>query len=80
MGAYEFIKSLHERGGTVVNLYICMGGTHIEYTEPNEIEIKDLARRQEMVTMQEDGVIKTLLGLTTLEEVERLTGKINWLR
>lgn len=49
------------------------------YQSPNEIEIKDLARRQEMVTMQEDGVIKTLLGLTTLEEVERLTGKIEWL-
>ena len=49
------------------------------YKNPNEIEIKDLARRQEMVTMQEDGVLKVLLGKTSFEEVERLTGKIEWL-
>ncbi len=49
------------------------------YKNPNEIELKDLANSQEMVTMQEDGIIKTLLGITTFDEVERLTGKISWL-
>jgi len=50
------------------------------YQNPTEIEIKNLAREQGMVTMQEDGVIKTLQGITTLDEVERLTGKILLLR
>ena len=42
MGAYEFIVELHKRGGSVVNQYICRGGTHIEYTEPNETEVKEI--------------------------------------
>lgn len=40
MGAYDFIVALHERGGEVVNQYVCRGGTHIEYKEPNNDEVK----------------------------------------
>ena len=41
-----------------------------------ELELQKLTRQQEMVTMQQDGVIKILLGLTTFEEVERATGPL----
>ncbi len=41
MSAYEFIVALHERGGTVVNQHVNRGGTHIEYTEPDSIEVKE---------------------------------------
>ncbi len=38
-----------------------------------EIKIKAIARREGMVTMREDGFIKAFAGLTTLEEVLRVT-------
>ncbi len=38
-----------------------------------EIELKQLARQEGMVTMREDGIIKAARGLTTLEEVVRVT-------
>ncbi len=38
-----------------------------------EIKIKDIARREGMVTMREDGLIKAFAGVTTLEEVLRVT-------
>ena len=50
------------------------------YKNPNEIELKRLAREQSMTTMQEDGLLKVLQGITSLEEVERLTGPIEWQR
>ncbi|MBI4094534.1 MAG: type II/IV secretion system protein, partial [Candidatus Liptonbacteria bacterium] len=37
-----------------------------------------LAGEQGMVSMQEDGVLKALSGVTTLEEVERATGPVQW--
>ena len=46
------------------------------YKNPTEIELKDLAKKQGMVTMQEDGLLKILTGVTSFEEVERLTGQI----
>jgi len=42
MGAYEFVVELHKRGGSIVNQYICIGGTLIEYTEPNETEVREI--------------------------------------
>ncbi|MCL4404203.1 GspE/PulE family protein [Patescibacteria group bacterium] len=48
------------------------------YKNPTEIELKGLAKGQGMVTMQEDGLLKALHGVTSLEEVERLTGPIEW--
>ncbi len=38
-----------------------------------EIKIKDIARREGMITMREDGIHKAFAGLTTLEEVLRVT-------
>jgi type II secretory ATPase GspE/PulE/Tfp pilus assembly ATPase PilB-like protein len=49
------------------------------YKNPTEIELKNLAKQQGMTTMQEDGILKVLRGLTSFEEVERLTGKVEWL-
>jgi type II secretory ATPase GspE/PulE/Tfp pilus assembly ATPase PilB-like protein len=49
------------------------------YKDPTEMELKRLAKSQGMVTMQEDGVLKTIQGTTTFNEVERLTGPISWL-
>ncbi len=48
------------------------------YGNPTEIQLKDLAKKQSMVTMQEDGILKTISGITSFEEVERLTGQIVW--
>lgn len=39
----------------------------------NETQIKDYATKNGMVTIRQDGVLKALLGLTTLSEVERVT-------
>ncbi len=46
------------------------------YQNPNEIQLKKLARQEGMVTLQEDGIIKILKGMTTFEEVERITGPL----
>ena len=57
------------------------GGPDLEATilhEASEIALREVAKRQEMVTMQEDGVLKVLLGKTTFEEVKSVTGEIEW--
>lgn len=36
-------------------------------------KLYELARQQGMITMEEDGVLKVLLGMTTLEEIHRVT-------
>jgi type II secretory ATPase GspE/PulE/Tfp pilus assembly ATPase PilB-like protein len=45
---------------------------------PSEAEIRNFGRKKGMATIQEDGLIKALSGMTTLEEVERITGNIVW--
>jgi type II secretory ATPase GspE/PulE/Tfp pilus assembly ATPase PilB-like protein len=57
------------------------GGPDIETTilkEASEVALREVAKRQEMVTMQEDGVLKVLLGVTTFAEVTEATGEIEW--
>lgn len=57
------------------------GGPDLEQTilkEASEIALREVAARQEMVTMQEDGVLKVLEGKTTFTEVEGVTGEIEW--
>ena len=49
------------------------------YKNPNEIELKRLAKEQSMTTMQEDGILKAFQGITSIEEVKRLTGPIGWM-
>ena len=46
--------------------------------EPTELEVEKLAFKQGMTTMQEDGILKAIAGGTTFEEVERLTGPLQW--
>jgi len=40
--------------------------------EPSEAKITEEAKRQGMVTMQQDGILKVLEGITTIEEVLRV--------
>jgi len=48
------------------------------YKNPTEIELKRLAKENGLVTMQQDGVLKIIKGKTTFEEVERVTGPIEF--
>ncbi len=46
--------------------------------EPVETEIKKLAAEEGMVTLNQDGILKILRGITTSEEVERVVGALEW--
>lgn len=54
--------------------------SEVIYKEPSEQSIKDAAKKQGVVSLQEDGILKAILGITTLEEVQRITGPIPWLK
>jgi len=43
---------------------------------PTEIQIKTAAKKAGFVTMTQDAVIKILSGITTIEEAERILGKL----
>lgn len=49
------------------------------FRNPSEMELFTLAKAQGMVTMQEDGMLKVILGITSVDEVERTTGIVPWL-
>lgn len=42
---------------------------------PSIVDMKDLAIKKGMVLMHQDGLIKVLEGITTIEEIERVTGE-----
>ncbi|MDD5652341.1 MAG: ATPase, T2SS/T4P/T4SS family, partial [Candidatus Moranbacteria bacterium] len=42
-------------------------------TEKNEILLKKVAQKQNMLTMRQDGFLKAAKGLTSVSEVERMT-------
>jgi type II secretory ATPase GspE/PulE/Tfp pilus assembly ATPase PilB-like protein len=65
LGIYEFLKFDNEFGSLIAK-------------ESTEEAIRKLAVEKGMVLMQADGILKTMLGFTTLEEVERITGPIEW--
>jgi type IV pilus assembly protein PilB len=46
--------------------------------QTSEPSIRKLAREQGLVTFQEDGILKALTGETSLDEVEKITGPIDW--
>jgi type IV pilus assembly protein PilB len=57
------------------------GGGDLEKTilkEASEVALREVAARQEMVTMQQDGILKVLEGKTTFEEVISATGDLVW--
>jgi len=43
--------------------------------EPSIAELRELAVKEGMITMKQDGLIKVLEGLTTIEELERVMGE-----
>jgi type II secretory ATPase GspE/PulE/Tfp pilus assembly ATPase PilB-like protein len=57
------------------------GGSDLELTilkEASEVALREVAKKQEMVTMQEDGILKVIIGQTTFDEVVGATGDIEW--
>jgi type IV pilus assembly protein PilB len=57
------------------------GGGDLETTilkEASEVALREVAARQGMVTMQQDGILKVLAGQTTFDEVTGATGEIEW--
>jgi len=46
--------------------------------QKGESEFFKYAKTKQMTTMQEDGILKVISGITTFEEVEEVTGVINW--
>jgi type II secretory ATPase GspE/PulE/Tfp pilus assembly ATPase PilB-like protein len=46
--------------------------------DSTEEAIRKFAKSKGMVGLQADGILKTLAGITTLDEVERITGPIEW--
>ncbi|MCR4261214.1 MAG: ATPase, T2SS/T4P/T4SS family, partial [Candidatus Colwellbacteria bacterium] len=46
--------------------------------EVSEVRVRKAARAKGMVYMQEDGLLKVLSGITTIAEVEKVTGPVNW--
>jgi len=46
--------------------------------EASLMEIKQEVQKTDFVTMQQDGVLKVVSGLTTFEELEEISGKIEW--
>ena len=44
----------------------------------SEIQLFKKARSAGMTTLQEDGILKVLDGLTSLQEVESVTGPLKW--
>lgn len=48
--------------------------------EAGQIEIAKTIAASDFVSMQEDGILKVVSGMTTFEEVEDATGKIEWSR
>jgi type IV pilus assembly protein PilB len=57
------------------------GGPDVETTilrEASEVALREVAKRQGMVSMQEDGILKAIEGKTTLDEVASVTGELVW--
>ena len=46
--------------------------------EITEANLKDFSLKKGMTTMQQDGIIKVIQGLTSFEEIERVTGVLEW--
>jgi type IV pilus assembly protein PilB len=57
------------------------GGPELEeliLKDASQVALTQLARKQGIVFLQQDGILKVLSGITDLEEVERITGPITW--
>jgi len=65
IGIYEFLETSPEMEEVILK-------------EPSWAALRRLADKSGMVTMQQDGILKVLEGITSFEEVEEATGKITW--
>lgn len=88
---YGEIKMFEPKGCEECNMTGFKGRVAIYELILYEPEIEDLiikssgepaflkfAKDRGMVTMQEDGILKTISGTTTFEEIENVTGPIKW--
>ncbi|PJE64226.1 MAG: hypothetical protein COU90_03960 [Candidatus Ryanbacteria bacterium CG10_big_fil_rev_8_21_14_0_10_43_42] len=48
---------------------------HLILERPSEADVREAAEKQGMLTMQQDGILKMLAGITSISEVERVTGE-----
>lgn len=48
------------------------------YQNPTDFDLKDAARKQGIIFLQEDGILKILKGVTSVKEVEDVAGTIDW--
>jgi len=44
-------------------------------SEPSEVALREASVHQGMLTMRQDGILKVLAGITTLDELERVVGE-----
>lgn len=63
IGVFEVLKMTETLGDLIVK-------------DPSEKELVKEARRQGMISMEEDGILKVLDGLTSLEEIMRVTEEL----
>ncbi len=61
IGVYEALRMTPELGEIIME-------------SPTEKKLTEEARRQRMVSLRQDGIIKAITGYTTIEEVLRVTG------
>lgn len=59
IGLFEILAMTKELSGVILK-------------EPDEAKIGDEAKRQGMITMEQDGILKVLRGVTSIEEVLRV--------
>jgi type II secretory ATPase GspE/PulE/Tfp pilus assembly ATPase PilB-like protein len=48
------------------------------HEESSEVDIEENISKKGFVNMQQDGIIKALMGVTSLDEVEKTTGPLLW--
>ncbi|MBI5045963.1 MAG: Flp pilus assembly complex ATPase component TadA [Candidatus Niyogibacteria bacterium] len=65
-------KGTSGRVGVFEVINMTPGLEHLVLAKPNELEVLDEARKQGMITMREDGILKVFQGKVGLEELEEL--------
>lgn len=81
IGIYELLLNDPEYEKLLIDPAHAALSSHKELEEliissASESAIKKFALEQEMTTMQQDGILKVISGITTIEEVEAMTGPI----
>jgi type IV pilus assembly protein PilB len=65
IGIFEFLRSDENFQEAIVQ-------------NASSLALKKIAIRQEMISMQKDGILKVLIGMTTFDEVKEATGPLEW--